>query len=131
MDQLTKEQSHDLKVLVRILRLLIYSYAIGWIILIANIGSIPLFDGLFWEIGATICLGMTLWLAHKLSMTALHWWVAYLIIYVSMRAFAYGYRGIFNPLGVWLLVLTGVSITALAVISVNALAGRLESDERN
>lgn len=129
--ELTKEEANDLHVVLRILRVLIFSYIIGWVILIVNVGNIPLLNGLVWELGAVICLVSTFWLGITLSLKALRCWVVVVMIYTSLRSFAYGVEGIFNPLGVWLLVLTGVSITALAVISVKALTGRLEPHDIN
>lgn len=133
MNQFELDTKEELGVLRHILQGLIGSYVIGWIILIINAGRIPLLEsygGIFWEIGAFVSLCLTVWLAITLSARALTWWIAGVMSIVSARSFAYILEGVFNPLGVWLLVATGVSITAMAVIAVNAVTGRLEKLHR-
>ena len=133
MNQSTLADVKDLNVITKLLHGLIGSYALGWLILIANFGNVPFLDsygGIFWEAGALTSLGLTIWLAITLSARALSWWIAGVMSMVTIRSLAYAFDGVFNPLGVWLLVASGVSITALAVISVNALTGRLEKLHR-
>lgn len=121
---------NDKHALVRLLRLLILTYVLGWFILVLNVGRVPLLAGYYWQIGSGIAMALTLWLAVSLSSKALTWWAAFTMTVVTVRSFSYLSEGIWNPLGVWLLVLSGVSITGLAVISVNVLSGHEEKFKR-
>jgi hypothetical protein len=126
MDHPNLSVKHDLVVLRRILRSLIFSYGIGWVVLVFNVGRIPLLNPIAWEAASAVCLFVTIWLAWSLSIRSLTIWTAVIFSVVTMRSFAYISDGIFNPLGVWMLVMSGVSVTGLAVISVNAITGNME-----
>lgn len=126
MEEIDISDSADVHILQNILRVLIGSYLLGWGILIANVGTVPLFNGIIWEFSAFACAAVTIWLISSLTKRALVAWSAVVLTVVTLRSFAYIQEGIFNPAGVWLLVLSGVSVTNLAVITVNALIGREE-----
>jgi len=125
MDDFEHQTKNDLIIVRHILQGIILSYTIGWGILIFNVGRVPGLPGHYWQVSAVICFGMTVWLAITLSFTALTWWCAIVLSLVTLRSSVYAKEGILNPTGVWLLVLSGIAITGLAVISVNALTGRI------
>lgn len=125
MTDFENETKHDLPMIRHILQGLIASYCVGWVILVINVGNVPLLGNYWWTITSAICIFTTLYLAYTLSIRSLIWWVATIVSVVTIRSVAYASTGILNPVGVWLLVLSGVTITGLAVISVNALTGRL------
>lgn len=125
MTQFENQTKHDVPVIRHILQGLILSYCFGWGVLVLNVGSVPLLDNRWWQISSAICISTTIWLAITLTLRTLVWWTATVMTVVTVRSFAYFSDGILNPFGVWLLVLSGVTVTGLAVISINALTGRL------
>lgn len=120
----------DLEVLRKILRYLIASYTIGWGLLAWFAIKTDLIDDQYWRVSAIILLGLTIWLVVSLNIRSLWAWVTGSIVIVTVRSISYASEGIFAPFGVWMLVMSGVSITGLAVISVNAVTGRLHEDKR-
>lgn len=130
MDPSNFTTSKDLNALRHLLTVLIASYCLGWGILIVNVGRVPMLHPYIWAAAAAVCFAFTIWLAITLSIRALTWWASVVLSTATVRTFAYAVHGIYNPCGVWLLVLTGVSITGLTVISVNALTGRVEKKKR-
>lgn len=130
METMQLSTKEDLYVLRHLLSILIGSYVIGWLILVVNLGRVPLLHPFLWQAGSVAAAVLTVWLAVSLSRTALIWWSAVTLSIVTVRSFAYAKEGIFNPFGVWLLVLAGVLVTGLAVISVNVLTGGMEKLRR-
>jgi hypothetical protein len=123
---LTKESKTELDVITKVLHILIFSYAIGWAILAWHSRSVPLLDDFYWRITAFVIFALTLWLGYTLSIRSLIWWTAAGIMVVTVRSFAYASDGTFSPLGVWLLVLSGIAVTDMAVIAVHGVTGRLQ-----
>lgn len=125
MEHMRVKTTEDIYVIRHILSALIGSYVVGWLILVVNLGRVPLLNPILWQLGSLSAMMTTIWLALTLSKTSLIWWASVTLSVVTIRSFAYAQTGIFNPLGVWLLVLSGVLVTCLSVIAVNAITGRL------
>ena len=108
-----------------VLRILIGTYAIGWALLGFHANELTVINTTFWRLVSVIMIGMTLWLACKLSFTALIWWTASTVVVVGLRAYGFGDEGRFDPVGVWFVAMSGIAITNLSVIFANVLTGRL------
>jgi hypothetical protein len=126
MEWLTKHLNPlPLEQIRNVLRFLIGTYAIGWVLIGINASELDLVDVTFWRIVSAVMIGMTLWLACKLSFTALVWWTSTTILTVCLRTYGFGDDGKFDPIGVWFVAMSGIAITNLAVIFANVLTGRL------
>lgn len=114
-----------LEVIRDVLRVLIGTYALGWGLIGIHSTELEIVNLTFWRIASFVMVGMTLWLACKLSFTALVWWTSSTVIFVCVRAYGFGDEGRFDPIGVWFVAMSGIAITNLAVIFANVLTGRL------
>lgn len=115
----------DVRAVRTILRVHVFTYVLGLTVLLFFSRNVPYLDRPYWQAATLVLVVLTFWLARSLSIQALTWWSSTTFLYATVRSYAYAAEGAYSPLGVWMLVITGISITALAVISVNALTGRL------
>jgi len=124
--KLKKESQGPMYGLRLTLKVIIASYALGWMVLALQTRRLPFLDPFYWRLASVIMLCLTLWLALSLSLKALVWWTTTALAFASVRSISYLIDGIYSPFGVWLLVLSGIAVTVLAVISVEALTNRFK-----
>lgn len=122
------KDAHELEVLHYLLHIMVGSYVIGWSILAIYSKNVPLLEDSIWRIASAVVFCLTLWLAITLSIRALIWWSSAAVIVATLRAAAYASEGVASVLGAWMLVLSGIAVTTMAILSVQALTGRLPKE---
>jgi hypothetical protein len=122
--------SENVKGVRLLLRGLIFSYVIGWTILAILAVPLPNFEYPYpiWRTLSIIMVLLTMLLAIKLDLRSLYIWATIGTLTALTRASAFLLEGTWNAFGVWLLVISGIIITSLSVVSVNALTGHINQE---
>lgn len=109
-----------------IVRLIIASYNAGWFVLALKSLNVPFSEPIYWHVASYLMIVLTTWLAVTASIRALTWWETCAVLFASVRSSLYVADNFWSPLGVWLLALSGIAVTVLAMLSSSALSGDLE-----
>lgn len=97
-----------------IVRLIIASYNAGWFVLALKSLNVPFSEPIYWHVASYLMIVLTTW------------WATCAVLFASVRSSLYVADNFWSPLGVWLLALSGIAVTVLAMLSSSALSGDLE-----